>query len=198
MEPNRLAEDPIALRRKAFNLIKERSFARRPVVLSSGKKSNYYLDLKPTMLDPEGADLLCRLIYPRLIKRTVHYIGGLEIGAVPIISALTVFSFFKGRPVSGFFVRKEAKTHGTMKLIEGVFEGELRGKNVVILDDVTTEGNSAMLAVHAARDAGAKIILVLSIVDREVDAAELFKREGVPFEALFRASEFLKATEQAL
>src|SRR5260370_35155731 len=105
------------------------------------------------MLDPEGADLLCRLIYPRLIKRTVHYIGGLEIGAVPIISALTVFSFFKGRPIPGFFVRKEVKTHGTMKLIEGVFEGELRGRTGGILDDVTTEGNSALLAVTPARDA---------------------------------------------
>jgi orotate phosphoribosyltransferase len=197
MEPDRLAKDLIALRLKAFNLVKERSFQRRAVVLSSGKKSDYYLDLKPTMLHPEGADLLCQLIYPRLIKHTAHYIGGLEMGAVPIIGPLTIFSFMKGRHIPGFFVRKEVKAHGTKRLIEGVSEGELRGKNVVILEDVTTEGRSAMRAVDAAKDAGAKVILVLSLVDREAGAAELFKKAGVPFEALFRASDFLRATEPA-
>ena len=145
MEPDRLAKDLIALRLKAFNLIKERSFERREVVLSSGKKSNYYLDLKPTMMHPEGINLLCELIYDRLIRLpSVHYVGGLELGAVPIIGPLTIFAFMKGRHIPGFFVRKEVKTHGTKKLIEGVSDGELRGQNVIILDDVTTEGESAM------------------------------------------------------
>jgi orotate phosphoribosyltransferase len=197
MEPDRLAKDLIALRLDAFNFIKERSFERKRIVLSSGKESDYYLDLKPTMMDPQGSDLLCQLIYPRLTKLSVNYIGGLEIGAVPIVSALITYSFFKGRPIPGFFVRKEVKKHGTMKLIEGPADGEIRGKKVVILDDVTTEGNAALLAVNAARDAGAKVILVLSIVDREAGAVDLFKKEGVPFEALFRASEFLRATESA-
>ena len=198
MEPDRLAKDLIALRLKAFNLIKERSFERREVVLSSGKKSNYYLDLKPTMMHPEGINLLCELIYDRLIRLpSVHYVGGLELGAVPIIGPLTIFAFMKGRHIPGFFVRKEVKTHGTKKLIEGVSDGELRGQNVIILDDVTTEGESAMKAVRASRSAGAKVVSVLSVVDREAGAADLFKGEGLPFEALFHASEFLKATEPA-
>jgi len=198
MEPDRLAQDLIAVRLRAFRLIQERSFARRKVILSSGKESDYYLDLKPTMLHPEGADLISRLLYDRLLElSTLHYVGGLEIGAVPIIGPLMMFAFMKGRQIPAFFVRKEAKVHGTKKLIEGVAEGELRGKSVVVLEDVTTEGWSAMRAVTAATDAGAKVVLVLSIVDREAGATELFQERGIPFEALFRASEFLKATEPA-
>lgn len=195
MESHRLTQDVIDQRRRAFELIKQRSFQRREVVLSSGKKSNYYLDMKPTMLHPEGAGLLCELMFPRLTKGpTVDYVGGLEIGAVPLISALAAFSFFKGRPIPAFFVRKEVKAHGTRRRIEGVADGELRGKNVVILEDVTTEGSSAMAAVQAAREADANVLSVLSIVDRESGAAELFEQEGIAFEALFRASEFLAAT----
>src|SRR5581483_12268211 len=119
MESDRLPKDLISLRRDAFNFIKERSFERKRVVLSSGKESDYYLDLKPTMMDPQGSYVLCELIYPRLIKLSADYIGGLEIGAVPIMSALLPYSFFKGRPIPGFFVRKEVKKHGTMKRIEG-------------------------------------------------------------------------------
>jgi len=193
-----LAKDIITLRREVFNLIKDRSFARRDVVLSSGKPSNYYLDLKPTMLHPEGVNLLCRLIYDRLIRLPkVDYVGGLEIGAVPLLAPLSGWAFMKGRYIPGFFVRKEVKAHGTRKLIEGIVEGELRGKSVVILDDVTTEGRSAMQAVTAARNAGAEIVMVLSIVDREAGAGEFFRKTGVPFEQLFRASEFLRATESA-
>src|SRR5947209_17075039 len=171
MEPDRLAKDFIAVRLRAFNLIKERSFARRRVVLSSGKESDYYLDLKPTMLHPEGADLISRLLYERLLELpSLHYIGGLEIGAVPIIGPLMMFAFMKGRQIPGFFVRKEVKAHGTKRLIEGVAEAELRGKSVVILEDVTTEGGSAMRAVTAATEAEARVVLVLSIVDREAGA----------------------------
>ena len=198
MEPDRVAEDLITLRREAFNLIKDRSFARRKVVLSSGKESDYYLDLKPTMLDPEGAYLLSQLIYDRLLKiPKVDYIGGLEMGAVPLLSPLAMYAFMKGRRIPGFFVRKEVKAHGTKKLVEGVAEGQLRGKSVVILEDVTTEGRSAMQALTASRSAGATVVLVLSIVDREAGAAAFFEKEGVPFDQLFRASEFLRATEPA-
>jgi orotate phosphoribosyltransferase len=95
------------------------------------------------------------------------------------------------KPLPGFFVRKEVKDHGTMKLIEGFARDEdIKGKRVVILDDVTTTGGSAMIAVTAARDAGAKIVLVLSIVDREEGAPQFYEQNGIPFEWFFRASEF--------
>jgi len=195
MEPSGLPKNLLTLRTKTFNLIKERSFSRGKVVLSSGKESDYYLDLKPTMLHGEGIELLCTLIFEKLKKLPVDYFGGLEIGAVPLLSPLAMIAFDKGRQIPGFFVRKTVKTHGTKKLIEGVLEGELHDKRVVILDDVTTLGGSALKAVNAVKEVGAKVVLVLSIVDREEGAAELFKAHNVPFEALFRASEFMRATE---
>lgn len=181
------------LRTRAFNLIKAKSFAKGKFTLASGKESDYYLDMKPTMFDPEGANVLSEIILDKLEKLEVDYIGGLALGAVPLISAVTMLSHDRERQFPGFFVRKEVKDHGTKKLVEGVDEADLKGKRVVILDDVTTTGSSAMIAVEAARTAGANVILVLSIVDREEGAAEFYQTQGIPFECLFRASEFMAA-----
>jgi orotate phosphoribosyltransferase len=184
------------LRAKAFNLIKEKSFSKGSFKLASGRRSNYYLDLKPTMFNPDGANALCEMIFEQLRTLQVDYIGGLALGAVPLISTITMLSARQERPISGFFVRKEVKDHGTRKLVEGLSKGEsLQDKKVVILDDVTTTGGSAMIAVQAALDSGAKVILVLSVVDREEGAEEFYRQMGIPFEALFTARDFLNATE---
>jgi orotate phosphoribosyltransferase len=190
MEASRLAADDIALRARASAIIKERSFRFGNFILVSGKSSHYYLDMKPTMFDPEGANLLARLVLDRIAGLKPDYIGGLEMGAVPLVASVTVLSHEAGLPVRGFFVRKGAKDHGTRKLVDGVANGELRDKNVVILEDVTTKGMSAMQAVSAARAEGADVALVLSIVDREEGAAEFFRRQRLPFDFLFKASEF--------
>ena len=187
--------DTLALRKKVFDIVKRLSFSRGSFVLVSGRTSNYYLDMKPTMLNPEGASLLAELVLNKLEGVKMHYIGGLAMGAVPLLSQIAMLSYSKGRPIPGFFVRKAVKDHGTMKLIEGVKQSDLKGMSVVILDDVTTTGDSAMQAVKAAQDAGAKIELVLSIVDREEGAAEFFARQKIPFKWLFRAGELLQATE---
>ncbi len=180
------------MRKKIFDLIKKRSFGRGKIKLASGKESDFYFDLKPTMLHPEGASLLAEMIFDRLKDMPVDSVGGLAMGAVPLISPLALVSFQKGKRLPGFFVRKEIKDHGTKRRIEGI--EDLKDHNVVILDDVTTTGSSAMLAVDAARDAGANVILVLSIVDREEGAVRFFKEKDVPFEAVFTASEFLNAS----
>ncbi|HXY89270.1 MAG TPA: orotate phosphoribosyltransferase [Xanthobacteraceae bacterium] len=179
-------------RAKVFKLILKRSFFRKKIKLTSGKESDFYFDMKPTMFHPEGASLLAEMIFDRLKDEMVDCVGGMAVGAVPLISPLALVSYQRNRLLPGFFVRKDVKEHGTMKRIEGI--DDLKDQNVVILDDVTTTGGSAMLAVEAARQAGANVILVLSIVDREEGAVERFKKEGVPFESLFKASEFLKAT----
>jgi orotate phosphoribosyltransferase len=176
------------LRTKLFNLIKERSFKTGDVVLASGKESTFYFDMKPTMLDPEGAGWLAELILHELQGVPADCIGGLVMGAVPIISPVAAKSGKYGRRLRGFFIRKEPKDHGTKKLIEG---DSIEGENVVILDDVTTSGDSAMQAVKIAQEAGAKVTLVLSIVDREEGASELYAREGIEFRRLFRAGQFL-------
>jgi len=180
-------------RQKAFDIIKQRSFGRKKITLASGKESDFYFDMKPTMLMPEGANALAELILGRLDPKQVGYVGGLAIGAVPLLGPIAVVSYQKGRPIPTFFVRSEAKTHGTMRKLEGVMPDELRGQDVVILEDVTTTGASAMIAVEEARKAGANVILILSVVDRGEGAAEFYKEKGIPFESLFTAKEFLDA-----
>ncbi len=182
------------LRDKAFRLIKAKSFARGDFVLASGKRSNYYLDLKPTMFDPEGTNALSEMILDRLEGVQVNSVGGMALGAVPLIAAVSMLSHRQNRPLPGFFVRKEVKDHGTMKRVDGLAKGEtLTGKNVVILEDVTTTGGSSMMAVEAARASGAQVTLVLSVVDREEGAVEFYRQQGIPFAALFLARDFMNA-----
>jgi orotate phosphoribosyltransferase len=182
------------LREKVHRIIKEKSFAEGDFVLVSGRRSKYYLDMKPTLFSPEGATAVAELVLNELAGTRVDYIGGLAVGAIPLASAVAIVSERHDCPLPGFFVRSAVKDHGTKKLIEGLGTGEtLSGKRVVIVDDVTTQGRSAMTAVEAARGAGAEVALVLSIVDREEGAEDFFRAQAIPFRWLFRASEFLSA-----
>jgi orotate phosphoribosyltransferase len=111
-------------------------------------------------------------------------------GAVPLIAPVAMLSPKFGRPLPGFFVRKAVKDHGTKKRVDGT---DIAGKTVVILEDVTTTGGSAMDAVRAVTEAGANVALVISILDRGEGAAELYAAAGIPFKSLFTAAEFLSA-----
>lgn len=182
--------DAAAIRTRLIELIRERSFGRRKVVLASGRESNFYFDMKPTMFHPEGAALLARMILQRLDGTGAEYVGGLEMGAVPLVASVAALSHNDGKPLPGFFVRKAVKDHGTKKRIEG--PESLAGKRVAILEDVTTTGGSAIQAVEVAREAGAEVVLVLSIVDRLEGAGEAFAKANVPFASLFTADDFLK------
>lgn len=182
--------DAVADRERLRALIKERSFGRRKVVLASGRESGFYFDMKPTMFDPEGAALLAKLIVARLGDHDVDFVGGLELGAVPLVACVAALSHAQGRPLPGFFVRKAVKDHGTRKRIEGT--DSLKSRRVVILEDVTTTGGSALQAVEAVREAGGETVLVLTMVDRQEGAAESFAASGIPFASLFAADEFLK------
>ena len=177
------------LRERLFDLIKDRSFRRGDFTLVSGKKSAYYFDSKPTMLHPEGASLLAELILDELRDVKADCVGGLEMGAVPLIAPVAMKSVEAGRPLHGFFVRKAPKDHGTKQRVEGL---DMSGKTAVILEDVTTTGGSAMQAIEEVRAAGGTVALVLSILDRGEGAAELYAGAGVPFKSLFRADEFLR------
>ncbi len=183
-----------ASRARLFEIIRRRSFGRGEVTLASGRKSDFYFNLKPTMLDPEGATLLAELTYEALKDDQLDFIGGLEMGAVPLAGALAQISWIKGHPIAAFFVRKKPKEHGAKLAIEGLAKGEtLEGKRVVIVEDVTTTGGSAMKAVESVREAGANVVLVLTMVDREEGANDTFGQAGLPFRSLYKASEFLKS-----
>jgi orotate phosphoribosyltransferase len=182
-----------AERARLADIIFERSFGRGRIVLASGRESDFYFDMKPTMLHPEGAALMARAILAEIAAARADYVGGLEMGAVPITGAVCQLSHERGTPVGGFFVRKEVKAHGARKRLEGFAKGEtLTGKRIAVIEDVTTTGDSAMKAVEACREAGADVVLVITAVDREEGAAATFARAAIPFRALFTASEFLR------
>ena len=182
-----------ASRARLAEIIRKRSFGRGEITLASGRKSDFYFNLKPTMLDPEGAALLAELTYEALKDDNLDFVGGLEMGAVPLAGAIAQLSWLKGHPIAAFFVRKKPKEHGARLAVEGLAKGEtLQGKRVVIVEDVTTTGGSAMKAVESVRETGAEVVLVLTMVDREEGATEAFAEAGLPFRSLYKAGEFLR------
>ncbi len=184
--------DPKAARARLADIIRDKSFGRGEVTLASGRKSDFYFNLKPTMLDPEGAALLAQLALEILQEEKVDYVGGLEMGAVPISGAIAALSFIGGKPLPNFFVRKKPKEYGAKLGVEGLKKGlTLAGKRVAVIEDVTTTGGSALKAVDAVKDGGGNVTLVLTMVDRQEGATETFAAAGLKFRALFTAAEFL-------
>ena len=182
-----------ASRARLAEIIRKRSFGRGEITLASGRKSDFYFNLKPTMLDPEGAALLAELSYEALKDDNLDYVGGLEMGAVPLAGALAQLSWIKGHPIAALFVRKKPKEHGARLAVEGLAKGEsLQGKRVVIVEDVTTTGGSALKAVEAVREAGGEVVLVFTMVDRDEGATDTFGQAGLAFRSLYKAGEFLK------
>jgi orotate phosphoribosyltransferase len=155
-------------------------------------KSPYYFDSKPTTLDPEGAYLSALLILEEIKARNLRAdaIGGLTLGADPIVSSVAALSYAhrdRFRPLCAYIVRKDAKGHGTQRFIEGFDGGS--GSRVIVIDDVCTTGGSTLRAVRRSEDAGYEVVGVLCLVDREQGGAENLK--DYPFFSLFTASELL-------
>jgi orotate phosphoribosyltransferase len=184
--------DTETARRRLIEIVKRRSFSTgSDTRLVSGRSSSFYFDMKPTMLDPEGAHLIATLILDALAGAEVDLVGGLEMGAVPLATAVAAASHAQGRPLPAFFVRKQAKEHGARKLVEGLAPGEsLAGKRVAVLEDVTTTGGSASKAIDVLRTEGAVIDRVVTVVDRLEGAADKFKAAGIRFAAVLTAADF--------
>ncbi len=179
-------------RARLIAIVKRRSFSTgAEIKLVSGRSSSFYFDMKPTMLDPEGAYLIGELVLEALADAEVDMVGGLEMGAVPLATAVAAASFAKGRPLPAFFVRKQAKEHGARKLVEGLAPGEtLAGKRIAVLEDVTTTGGSASKAIEVLKAEGAVIDRVVTVVDRLEGAAETFKAAGIRFTPILTADDF--------
>lgn len=182
-------------REKLKKIIQARSYREGDITLASGKKSKFYFDLKPTMLDPQGSVLLAEAFLEKLKLYDVDYVGGLELGAVPLTAIVVSRSHIMDDPVSGFVVRKETKEHGTQKRIEGLtLDESLSGKRVAVLEDVTTTGASANQVVELLTELGADVVVVITAIDRQESARELFDSKGVKFESLFTPDDFKQPT----
>jgi orotate phosphoribosyltransferase len=166
---------------RRFSLLQGQEFR-----LTSGASSNFFIDLKKTMLDPEGASLLADLLFDKIKAEDVDCVGGMETGAIPLVAELCMRSW-PVKPVKGFFIRKETKGHGTDQQVEGRLE---RGSRVILLEDVTTTGGSAMRAVDQTRQLQCKVLKVITVVDRLEGAEETVRKAGIIFEALFTRHDF--------
>jgi len=177
-------------RQRLADLLRTRSLVRGEITLSSGKKSSYYLDCKLTTLHPEGALLTGYCVLEMLDDMGVEAeaIGGLSMGADPVVSAAIVVSELEKRPLPGFLVRKEAKKHGRQKQIEGI--EDVRGKQVAIVDEVCTSGGSTQEAIDAVEREGAKVVAVISLVDREEGGSESLRKK-YNYRSVFTARELL-------
>lgn len=148
------------------------SFKRGEFKLSSGKISNFYLDVKQTTLDPKGSLLIANLLVKKVIECMADSIGGLMIGADPIVGSVITLGFLQDYYIRGFIVRKIEKEYGLKRRIEG----KIREKdNVLIVEDVATTGSSTFRAVHVVEELGCKVVKIIPVVDRNEGARELFK-----------------------
>jgi orotate phosphoribosyltransferase len=168
-------------------LISRRSLLQnRDFVLSSGRSSNFFFDMKRSLLDPEGAVLVADLLFEMIRGEDVDAVGGLETGAIPIV-ALVCARSWPEKPITGFFVRKEMKGHGTDQRIDGLLDP---GSRVILFEDVTTTGGSVMQAAEQVRRLDCAIIKIISIVDRLEGAADNFIKAGLAFTSLFTWRDF--------
>lgn len=149
--------------------------------LSSGKKSDHYFDGKLLTLHPQGAYLVGNAMFNELKDIDVDAVGGLIMGAIPIATAIALISHERGKSIPAFFVRDQAKEHGTQKRIEGHFKPDSK---VAIVDDVITGGDSIMKAISAVEAEGCRVVKVLTIVDRHEGGSERLKADGYEFKAL--------------
>lgn len=169
-------------------LLQDRSIRFGEFTLASGATSSYYIDCRLTTMSAQGQVLIGPLGLEAIRKAgwQPRSVGGLTMGADPVSYAIAAASAYEEVPIDAFSVRKEAKQHGTGRVIEGNFEA---GDAVVVIEDVITSGGSALRAVEAVRAAGGTVLGVLAVVDREAGGREAIEAAGLPVVALVRVSE---------
>jgi len=168
-------------------------------ILHSGQTSDVYVDCKPTTCHAAAMPLIGRLILQKIRARgwNPEAVGGLMVGAEPIAFAVACQSLDQPPPVDAFIVRKEAKAHGTQKLVEGI--DPMEGRRVVVIDDVCTKGESTALAIKNMQSVGLQVLGAICLVDREMGASDLLRREfGLELESIFRLSELRASSGNAL
>ncbi len=165
-------------RTELAELVRRLSVVHGRVTLSSGKEADYYVDLRRATLHHRASALIGRLMRELTADWDYALVGGLTLGADPVATAIM---HAPGRPIDAFVVRKSVKNHGMQRLIEGA---EVSGKRVLVVEDTSTTGGSALTAVRAVRDAGGDVIGVATVVDRATGAAEAIEAEGVPYRSV--------------
>lgn len=174
-------------RPRLLALFRERALKFGDFTLASGKKSTYYLDGKQISLHSEGLRQVSEGLLDLLADIEFEAIGGMSLGADPIVGGVLAVAAARGRNLDGFLIRKEAKGHGTNRYVEGPVKPTAR---VVIIDDVVTTGGSALQSVDRIVEFGCKVVQVVGVIDRMEGGAANFAARGLPFRSLLTIQDF--------
>ncbi len=174
-------------RQQLIDLIREQALQFGDFTLASGKQASYYLDCRKVTLDSRGARLIGAGMLELLDDNMPDLVGGMAIGADPITAAILTLAGVKEIPLKGIIVRKESKSHGTGKFVEGPFE---EGQRLVIVEDVVTTGGSSLKAIERCEAVGLKVERVLAIVDRLEGGKEAFAERGYELTTLLTVADF--------
>ncbi len=179
-------------RARLLALLREHSFARRKVVLASGRESDFFIDCKQTVLLAEGHALVGEIMLEaaRTFSPGPVAVCGVELGGCPLASAVALVSFQHGTPLDAIYVRKQVKDHGSKRLTEG--DAHLaRGSRVVVLEDVITTGGSTLRAVASLREQGLDVVGVVALVDRLEGGRDAIENGGLAVHAVFTRTDFI-------
>lgn len=179
-------------RQRLKELLLAKSYREGTFTLTSGKTSDFYIDGKQTTLDAEGGYLCGRLLYELIREETgpIAGVGGMTLGADPLVTAVSIVSHLNKHPIPAFIVRKEAKGHGTGNFIEG--KANLApGCRVALVEDVVTTGGTLIQVIKRVEDEGFKVGLVATVVDRQEGGAETLAGHGYPLKAIFTRAQLI-------
>lgn len=184
---------PADARIRLIAIVRDRSFqSGTEFKLASGRLSTLYFNMKPTMLDAEGAVLAASLMLDAMTGDAAPLVGGLELGAVPLAACVAAFSHYRGETRRALIIRKATKEHGTQSLIEGLPRGQtVAGQRVIVLEDVTTTGGSSLKAVAVLREAGATVDRVITLLDRQEGAGAAFEAANVRLDSILKAADII-------
>ena len=178
-------------RDELVELLRQRSFERKRVILASGRESDFFIDCKQSVLTAEGHALAGALMFEALSEFPgCAAVAGVELGGCPLASAVSLLSYQHGRPLPALYVRKAVKDHGSKRLVEGD-RALTPGLQVVLLEDVITTGGSSLRAVESLTSVGAKVLGIIAIVDRLEGGAETIREAGLPLISLCTRRDFI-------
>lgn len=177
-------------KQQLLKLMKKDALNIGDTVLSSGTKSNFYIDAKMVTLSPDGAYFTAKILFNMLKEENFDAIGGMTIGADPIVGAFAVISHLENKPIRTFIVRKEPKQHGKHKWIEGPIHND---DKIVVIDDVTTSGSSLLKAINIIKEqTNCEIIKTITLVDRLQNGKENLRKEGYDLVSIFNRDDLFR------
>lgn len=187
-----MPEDLNNMQQRLKELLLEKSYRKGKIKLSSGKESDFYIDGKQTTLAAEGAYLCGRLLYDLICAGdgSIGAVGGMTLGADPLVTAVSIVSYLEGEPLPAFIVRKEPKSHGTENYIEGR-ANLTEGMRVALLEDVVTTGGTLLKVIERVQSQGLEVGLVATIVDRQEGGSEALAAQGYKLFSIFTREQLL-------